>query len=1307
MDGVRNKVSPIASSDCSHDKILSTENSMKKSKSSRPRNSTQQSCLDTVEVCERENERSPTDGHMEITEKDVFRVSVEDNNQKGSNETSAERQGGQDLSFRRMLSDFGKDTTAHGIGRITEGTTRVSRTVWLLIVTIAACMMVYQMIYLLLTYFEYNVTVQVSLMSEKTLEFPTVTVCNTNKLRKSAVRNSVYNQMLILENNFVPAYYVPCLEGDFLCNNGIHCIKLYLVCDGINHCGDMSDEHHCSYPECGDDQFRCDSGSELGMCISNDLLCDKTTHCYGGEDEDNCDECEDPHFRCLVSSECINKLKVCDGSYDCRDGSDESGSICNPEWRNVAKGKPAQQSGRIYRNTRPILAVDGNVLTCALTQNMWQPFWTVNLRKSYLVYELRITHRATTNPRLAGAQIRIGMSPRMFDNPICVERIQEYQTQTKNFTLRCNPSPAAGRFVFIKILGKSEAMRLCEVEVLAVDSRHWNLASDKLASQSSIYAYGSAIKAIDGDKTNDYSGRSCTQTQKEHQPWWKVDLGREFEIHDVIITNRGDCCGDRLEGAVVRVGNDEDIANNQKCEESIDTVGINLEGEISIQCLLEGRFVSIQLENKTDYLTLCEVEIMGQEIASKLLNVAYGKPAEQSSTYYRNIASRAVDGNENSHLMTGHSCIHSANEAGAWWRVDLLKVYSVYKVVIINRNDCCASQLIGAIVRIGYYRDDFEEDSPCGGHVTETDTNDVTIERDCMVPILGRYVVLRNDVTRVGYLHVCEVKVFAKEFEIDDYKDIMKRRLFSMFDKQVDRTIGVNATDILPKVPLYKCLENCFHWKLYSCRSFDYHRATHTCRLYNESVGYDDAEVVKAPGTDYYQSLRTPLFIPPNEETDCPLYYVRCTSGECVHPYQICDTVVDCVDGFDESACLNSSERSSETIFEAGWQAPYQSISDDPNIYNYFKEKIFIRRNYDRVKGESPPDWLRFKSFSSTPDYMDLRDVLRVDKDEVATMGHQAEDFILQCTYAGEICDARNDFVMTQDEYYGNCFHFNAKPDSAAIYSRGAGILHGLSLILFTEQNEYLSIYGQDSASVVSIVPRNVSPFPGQSGFFAMPGTVTSVSMTEILIDRLSKPYGNCTEDTSHIQLPLGIKKPSTKLKYSLLACETACYRRSLLHYCGCSDSLAIKIPPCRITNETQEICLQLIRFFFYSDLLPCNCPPPCRETKYQLTISQSKWPSDAYLNNLLKLVKVKNPKTRNLNDLESARSNLIRLNVYFESLNIQSTSQLPAYKWEDLLSDVGGTFGLYIGLSLITLFEIIQFFISLCSMLSRSMTVF
>ena len=72
-----------------------------------------------------------------------------------------------------------------------------------------------------------------------------------------------------------------------------------------------------------------------------------------------------------------------------------------------------------------------------------------------------------------------------------------------------------------------------------------DVALYKNASQSSTLGY-SAHYAVDGNKNTVLGLYSCTHTITEQSPWWEVDLGKTYDITGVEITNRGDCCGNRL-----------------------------------------------------------------------------------------------------------------------------------------------------------------------------------------------------------------------------------------------------------------------------------------------------------------------------------------------------------------------------------------------------------------------------------------------------------------------------------------------------------------------------------------------------------------------------------------------------------------------------------------------------------------------------------------------------------------------------------------------------------------------------------------
>ncbi|KAJ8354159.1 hypothetical protein SKAU_G00217260 [Synaphobranchus kaupii] len=141
---------------------------------------------------------------------------------------------------------------------------------------------------------------------------------------------------------------------------------------------------------------------------------------------------------------------------------------------------------------------------------------------------------------------------------------------------------------------------------------HENIATGGKATQSTQWdRFGDANNAIDRKRQGVYLRRSCSHTKAETNPWWRVDLQQSHNITSVAITNREDCCSDRINGAEIHIGNS--LENNGNDNPMCAVIPYIPAGQTrTYQCHgMEGRYISIVLPGKEKYLTLCEVEVNG------------------------------------------------------------------------------------------------------------------------------------------------------------------------------------------------------------------------------------------------------------------------------------------------------------------------------------------------------------------------------------------------------------------------------------------------------------------------------------------------------------------------------------------------------------------------------------------------------------------------------------------------------------------------------------------------------------------------
>merc|ERR1719446_145521 len=224
---------------------------------------------------------------------------------------------------------------------------------------------------------------------------------------------------------------------------------------------------------------------------------------------------------------------------------------------------------------------------------------------------------------------------------------------------------------------------------ICCDGLTWMTLSGMTTSQSSISHSPQPNVAIDGNSDSSWGSSSCTHTNSETEPWWQIDFGSTVKVLAIEITNRGDCCSQRLDSFSVDISGNDCISG-----ESLGS------GETKmVECQGTGRDLRVYKANSGEAFTICEVRIAYQPNGVQYADLTTGASYSQSSISHSPQPPVAVDGNWDSSWGSS-SCTHTGNDANPWWQVDLGSQQTVTAIEIQNRGGCCGERLDGFTVTV-------------------------------------------------------------------------------------------------------------------------------------------------------------------------------------------------------------------------------------------------------------------------------------------------------------------------------------------------------------------------------------------------------------------------------------------------------------------------------------------------------------------------------------------------------------------------------------------------------------------------------
>lgn len=309
-----------------------------------------------------------------------------------------------------------------------------------------------------------------------------------------------------------------------------------------------------------------------------------------------------------------------------------------------------------------------------------------------------------------------------------------------------------------------------------------------------------------------------------------------------------------------------------------------------------------------------------------------------------------------------------------------------------------------------------------------------------------------------------------------------------------------------------------------------------------------------------------------------------------------------------------------------------------------------------------------FKSMSAltTARYMWRNLYISLDPDSQKFYGHQKESFIRSCSFNGEVCTPSN-FSETINIDYGNCFTFNKADDSKSpLKTPFVGPNGGLELELDLEVEKY-SEYTTAVGARVQVHDPYHEENSEEEGINVSPGFETSIALSRFEMLRLPKPYkDNCKT------YPIGESPRS---------CNENCMNNITLQNCSCTLS-GTEERHCDFTKISDICCVYSLNGW------KCTCPLSCNSTFYKINIFSAVWPSSSF-NGANPI----NDTKGNVMSLEAVRDARLKLKVYYDTLETIKYQQNPMYQNSEVFSQIGGQMGLWLGLSLVAIFECFENF--------------
>jgi len=298
------------------------------------------------------------------------------------------------------------------------------------------------------------------------------------------------------------------------------------------------------------------------------------------------------------------------------------------------------------------------------------------------------------------------------------------------------------------------------------------------------------------------------------------------------------------------------------------------------------------------------------------------------------------------------------------------------------------------------------------------------------------------------------------------------------------------------------------------------------------------------------------------------------------------------------------------------------------------------------------------------------------------------DEYLFICKIEGTECDYRDFYSFKTRSSISNqdiltCYVLNGGRNftghSSEIKStRTTGPSSGFELYFFLPKEHYLYYYINDAfvkptiSEIIKIISSN---------------TINIFTLQKTVENKLESPYNNCRECNNLPDTPLVRQLSEANITYRQLNCFEICFKNFVENY-----ALEHKISEEEARGEEE------VKNYDKDKNCHHLCPLECESTQYKIFESKPLLADlidiEEYSSELIPKIEKKFDIT--VNSTEEFTKNYLEIFVFFDSLQYTKISQTPKTTLSELVSNLGGSTGLFLDLSFLSACRAIEFILGI-----------